>query len=196
MTGENDKAPIKPKDRASLVTRGFAFALLAGAALVLLYRPRARSPALATASNVTAPSLRIPSGGRADHENESQARVLTAAREKPDVRAGVLAVILVGFLAFVLLAATGLFLFYRGRAHDASFVKVQAFPAPRLQTLADGLTDPEIARQKSALDEARWVDRAKGVFQVPIDEAMQEIAARGASAYDPVPQAQKRGPSQ
>ena len=112
------------------------------------------------------------------------------------MRAGVLAAVLAGFFAFVLLAATGLFFFYQSRARDATFVKVQAFPAPRLQTLSDGLTDPEIARQKSALDEARWIDRAKGVFQVPIDEAMHTVAARGTEAYDPIPQAQKRGPSQ
>ncbi len=195
MTGENAR-PGKSGDRASLLPRGFVLALLAAAGLVLLFRPRSRNPALATARSVTAPSLRIPSGGRADRESEPQASAPAAAREKPDVRVGVLAAILAGFFAFVLLAATGLFLFYHSRAYDATFVKVQEFPAPRLQTLADGLTDPEIARQKSALDKARWVDRAKGVFQVPIDEAMQAVAARGAKAYDPVPQVQKRGPSQ
>jgi hypothetical protein len=112
------------------------------------------------------------------------------------VDAGVVGGILAGFLAFVLLAATGLFVFYHSRAHDSSFVKVQEFPAPRLQTLADGLTDPEIARQKAALHEARWVDRAKGVFQVPIDEAMRAVAARGAKAYDPIQQPQNGGLSQ
>ena len=106
-------------------------------------------------------------------------------REKPDVRATLLAAILGGFFLFVLLAATGLFFFYRERAHDVTFVKVETFPAPRLQTLADGLTDPEIARQKAALDQARWIDRAHAVFQVPIEEAMQAVSARGSKAYDP-----------
>jgi hypothetical protein len=194
MTGENASAPVKPKDRASLVTRSFAFALLAAAGVVLFYRPRSRSPAFATARSVAAQGPRIPPDRRAENESESSA--LTAAREKPDVRAGLLTTVLTGFFAFVLLAATGLFVFYHSRARDASFVKVQAFPAPRLQTLSDGLTDPEIARQKSALDEARWVDRAKGVFQVPIDEAMRVVAARGSKAYEPVPQRQNGEPSQ
>ena len=190
MTGENAR-PGKSGDRASFVTRGFALALLAAAGVVLLYRPRSGSPALATAWSVAAQGPRIPPNDRAENESESQA--LTAAREKPDVRAGVLTAVLTGFLAFVLLAAMGLFVFYHSRAHDASFVKVQAFPAPRLQTLSDGLTDPEIARQKSALDEARWIDRANGVFQVPIDEAMRAIAARGTKAYDPIQQPQNGG---
>ena len=196
MTGENARVPGKPEVRASLLPRGFVFALLAAVGLVLLYRPHSRKPALVTMRSVAAPGLRIPCGGRADREDEPQARALAAAREKPDVRAGVLASVLAGFFAFVLLAATGLFVFYHSRARDATFVEVQAFPVPRLQTLSDGLTDPDIARQKSALDQARWVDRAKGVFQIPIDEAMQVIAGRGAEAYDPIPQAQKRGPSQ
>jgi hypothetical protein len=196
MTGENARASGQPNDRASLLPRGFVFTLLAAAALVLLYQPRSRNPALATARGVTVPSVRIPPDRRVDRENEPQTHALAAAREKPDVRAGVLAAVLAGFFAFVLIAATGLFVFYRSRARDATLVEVQAFPVPRLQTLSDGLTDPEIARQKSALDEARWVDRAKGVFQVPIGEAMQAVAARGANAYDPVPQAQKRGPAQ
>ena len=129
-------------------------------------------------------------------ESEHETRTVAAAREKPGVRAGVLAAVLAGFFAFVLLAATALFFFYNRAPATRAFVKVQAFPAPRLQTLSDGLTDPEIARQKSALDEARWIDRAKGVFQVPIDEAMHAVAARGTKAYDPIPQTQKRGPSQ
>lgn len=194
MIGENATAPGQPNDRASRLSRGLVFALLAAAALVLLYGPRSRSTALATAQSGAAPSLRDPARRGADRESEPQASA-PAAREKPDVQAGVVGAILAGFFAFVLLAATGLFVFYHSRAHDASFVKVQEFPAPRLQTLADGLTDPEIARQKTALHEARWVDRAKGIFQVPIDEAMRAIAARGAKAYDPVQQPQNGGPS-
>jgi hypothetical protein len=165
------------------------FTLLAAAALVLLYGPRSRSPALVRTRSGAAPGLRDPAGLGADRDSEPQASA-SAAREKPDVQAGVVGSILAGFFAFVLLAATGLFVFYHSRAHDASFVKVQEFPAPRLQTLADGLTDPEIARQKTALHEARLVDRAKGIFQVPIDEAMRAIAARGAKAYDPIQQPQ------
>lgn len=108
-------------------------------------------------------------------------------REPPDVRAGTVAMILAGFLVFVICAASGLVFFYHSRAHDATFVKVESFPVPRLQTLADGLADPEIARQKADLDRFRWLDPDHHAFQIPIKEAMRLVAARDAKSYDPVP---------
>lgn len=111
------------------------------------------------------------------------------ARERPDVREGVIAAIMAGFLAFVLIVATGLFFFYQSLAHDATFVKPNVFPSPRLQTRSDGLRDPEIARQQADLDRFRWIDRAHGLFQIPIERAMKLVAARGPKAYDPVPPA-------
>ena len=112
---------------------------------------------------------------------------LDEGREPPDIRVGTVAAILAGFLLFVVCAASGLVFFYRSRAHDATFVKVESFPAPRLQTLADGLAEPEIARQKADLDRFRWLDRDHRAFQIPIEDAMRLVAARGAKAYDPVP---------
>jgi len=108
-------------------------------------------------------------------------------REPPDIRVGTVAAILAGFLLFVVCAASGLVFFYRSRAHDATFVKVESFPAPRLQTLADGLADPEIARQKADLDRFRWLDPNHHAFQIPIEEAIKLVAARRDKAYDPVP---------
>ena len=98
MTRENGREPGQPEDRASLVSRALIFALLAAAGLVLLYRPRSRNPALATAWNVAAPGLRVPPERGADRESEHEARTVAAEREKPDVRAGILATILAGFL--------------------------------------------------------------------------------------------------
>ena len=109
------------------------------------------------------------------------------AREPAAIHAGAVAAILAGFLLFVVLVTIGLFAFYRREAQDASFVKVATFTAPRLQTLADGLPDPEIARQKADLDRRRWVDADHRVLQIPIEDAMALVAARGAEAYDPVP---------
>jgi hypothetical protein len=110
-------------------------------------------------------------------------------REEPDVREGAIAAIMGGFFVFVLLVATGLFVFYRSLAQDATFVKPNVFPSPRLETRSDGLRDPEIARQEADLDRFRWIDRAHGVFQIPIERAMKLVAARGPKAYDPVPPA-------
>jgi hypothetical protein len=117
----------------------------------------------------------------------SVSHVLDERREPPDIRVGTVAAILAGFLVFVVCAVSGLVFFYRSRAHDATFVKVESFPAPRLQTLADGLAEPQIARQKADLERFRWLDRDHRAFQIPIEDAMRLVAARGAKAYDPVP---------
>ena len=110
------------------------------------------------------------------------------ARERPAVREGVIAAVMASFLVFVVIAAVGLFFFfYESLARNAIFVKVEKFPAPRLQTRSDGLRDPEIAKQQADLNQFRWIDRAHGVFQIPIERAMRLVAARGAKAYEPVP---------
>jgi len=108
------------------------------------------------------------------------------ARERPAVREGVIAGVMAGFVAFVVVAAVGLFFFYTAFARNTSFVKVEEFPAPRLQTLTDGLREPQIAEQQADLHRFRWIDRAQGVFQIPIERAMRMVAARGAKAYDPI----------
>jgi hypothetical protein len=113
-------------------------------------------------------------------------------RERPAVREGVIAAIMAGFFVFVVVASVGLFFFFKALAHNTTFVRVNEFPSPRLQTRSDGLRDPEIAKQQADLQRFRWVDRAHGVFQIPIERAMRLVAARGAKAYEPVPQGNGR----
>lgn len=108
-------------------------------------------------------------------------------RERPAVAAPAIAAVMGGFVVFVVLAATGLFFFFEALAPNATFVRPNAFPAPRLQTRSDGLRDPEIARQQADVDRFRWIDKSRGVFQIPIAQAMTIVAARGQGAYAPVP---------
>jgi hypothetical protein len=108
------------------------------------------------------------------------------ARESPAVREGAIAVIMAGFFIFVVAAAIGLFFLYQAFAPDTTFVKANQFPSPRLETRSDGLRDPEIVRQEADLQRFRWIDRAHGVFQIPIERAMRLVASRGARAYEPV----------
>ena len=108
------------------------------------------------------------------------------SRESPAISARIVATVMASFVAFTVVAAVCLSFFFQPSARNAKFVKVQEFPAPRLQTLPDGLRDPEIARQQAELERFRWIDRGHGVFQIPIERAMQLVAARGAHAYDPV----------
>ena len=156
------------------VRRAVPFVILAGLALWLLARPRAYDRLAAT--------LQMGAERGVDMAERDDRR-----REPPDIGTGAVAATMVGFFLFVVLVAIGLFAFYHRRAHDAPFVRVETFAAPRLQTLADGLADPEIARQKADLGHARWLDAGHRVFQIPIEDAMRLVAARGATAYDPVP---------
>lgn len=109
-------------------------------------------------------------------------------RERPAVREGVIAAIMVGFVVLVVVAAVVLFFFFELLAPKATCVKATEFPSPRLQTRSDGLRDPEIARQQADLQRFRWIDRAHGIFQIPIERAMRLVAARGAKAYEPISQ--------
>ena len=117
------------------------------------------------------------------------------ARESPAVREGAVALIMAGFFIFVVAAAIGLFFLYQALAPNPTFVKANQFPSPRLETRSDGLRDPEIARQQADLQRFRWIDRAHGMFQIPIERAMRLVAARGARAYEPVAPA-TGGPAQ
>ena len=146
--------------------RSVPFFIFAGLGLWLLARPRAYDRPAAPLQMARGTGSRIwPT--------------TMPAAEPPAIRAGAVAAIMAGFLLFVVLVAVGLFAFYQRRAHDASFVAVESFVGPRLQTLADGLADPEIARQKAALNRSRWLDDSHHVFQIPIEDAMRMVAARG-----------------
>ena len=98
----------------------------------------------------------------------------------PRSPAGVIA----GFFVFVMLVAIGLFFFFEALARHATFVKVNEFPAfackPGRKACA------EIARQQTDLERFRWIDKSRGVFQIPIARAMKMVSDRGQKAYDPV----------
>jgi hypothetical protein len=108
------------------------------------------------------------------------------ARERPAVGAGVIFAVTAAFIVFVAASIVVLYLYYQSLAHNPTFVRAEEFPSPRLQTHWDGLRDPEVAKQRADLEHFRWIDRAHGVFQIPIERAMRLVAARGAKAYEPV----------
>jgi hypothetical protein len=108
------------------------------------------------------------------------------AREPASVRVRVIAAGMAGALAVIVAAVLGLYGFYRAAAPTASFVPPRNFPAPRLQTQNDALREPAIAQQQARLRAYAWIDRSRGVVQIPIDRAMALIVARGDRAYDPI----------
>jgi hypothetical protein len=168
MRDKRNEARKAPAARGESVAPAILAGVLAVAAVILFSKAPSPVPA-------TSPS----EAGARGAEPE-------AAREKPAVREGVVAAIMAGFVVFVVFAALGLSFLYKSLAHDATFVTVHEFPGPRLQTLSDGVRDPEIGKQQADLQRFRWIDRSRGVFQIPIERAMRLVAARGPKAYDPI----------
>ena len=105
--------------------------------------------------------------------------------QPPDVATGIVITAVVGFLAFVALAMTGLFFYLRSGAPGAFRQATEhPFPEPTLQKKPqDDLKRFEL-EQRMALSGYGWVDRSKGIARIPIEEAMRIIAARGDHAYD------------
>lgn len=90
-----------------------------------------------------------------------------------------------GFLGFVALSMTGLFFYLRSAAPDAFKATVEhPFPAPELQKNPQGDLQDFGRDQRATLSGYGWVDRSKGIARIPIEQAMQIVAARGARAYD------------
>jgi hypothetical protein len=62
----------------------------------------------------------------------------------------------------------------------------KTFPSPRLiQDESEWLHRAQ-TEQQARLEGWRWIDRDKGLIAIPIDEAMQRIAAEGADGYAPI----------
>jgi hypothetical protein len=105
--------------------------------------------------------------------------------QPPDVANGVVIASVAGFLGFVALSMTGLFFYLRSAAPDAFKATVEhPFPAPQLQKNPQGDLQDFERDQRATLSGYGWVDRSRGIARIPIEQAMQMIAAQGPHAYD------------
>jgi hypothetical protein len=97
--------------------------------------------------------------------------------ESLQVRAPLVAGVMLGILVLLVGVAFGLMLFFPNRI-DVRFVPRSAFPAPTVI--------PDERAQRLALEarQRRALNGADG--RLPIEQAMREIAARGGHAFDPV----------
>ncbi|WP_426435561.1 hypothetical protein [Bradyrhizobium genosp. P] len=107
--------------------------------------------------------------------------------QPPDVATRIVIITVTGFLGFVALTLIGLFFFLKAGAPTALRKAVERpFPEPTLQTAPQDDLKQFEREQRAALSRYRWVDRSKDLVQIPIDEAMRIVAARGDHAYDPI----------
>lgn len=115
----------------------------------------------------------------------AEAQDIHTPREAPDVAARPVLFTVLGFLAFVAVSLVALRIYYGWIIRGPVATSPRPFASPQLQ--ADPLAD--LKRFQRAKGEQltiyAWVDRSKGLIRIPIDRAMELIAARGAEAYRP-----------
>jgi hypothetical protein len=110
-----------------------------------------------------------------------------ALPQPPDVDSRVVFAVTIGFLVFVAISMTGLFFYLRADAPDAlNTPSERQFPEPALQKAPQNDLKNFEAEQRAALSGYAWIDRSHGIARVPIEDAMQIIAARAEHAYDPI----------
>lgn len=97
--------------------------------------------------------------------------------ESLQVRTPVIAGTIASLLVFVVIVAFGFMLFFPNRI-GVRFVPHSAFPPPAVIAQEHGERLAIEGRQRRAL--------AGAGGRLPIEQAMGQIAARGASAFDPV----------
>jgi hypothetical protein len=104
--------------------------------------------------------------------------------EPAAVAAGTIAVVAACILTFLSASMGGLWLIYTRTPRSAPTPAV--FPQPRLQTDEGADLRRLLAQQHAELNGYRWANAAHTLIDIPIERAMQLIAARGADGYAPI----------
>jgi hypothetical protein len=101
------------------------------------------------------------------------------AVERSDVSLSLAGALLGGFAAVLMLSFVAIALIYPSARHGPSDAPRLVTAKPRLEI--DPATDLAAfrAQQQGELGGYGWIDRARGVVRIPIDRAMQDVAAAG-----------------
>ena len=109
---------------------------------------------------------------------------LQVTRTEPEgVSARPVLYVAVGFLLFVGACLGGLYVYYRDVVRNGPTARAEPFPAPQLQSAP--LSDLQKLQQKQQgqLQGYAWVDKDQGIVRIPIERAMQIVAAKGSAAF-------------
>lgn len=104
--------------------------------------------------------------------------------QDPAVASRVVLLSAFGFLLFVAATMGGLHLYYHWLVPGSLKTDARTFPEPRLQSSPQADLGLFKSAQRDALTGYAWVDRARGIVRIPIEDAMRRVAARGGRAYD------------
>lgn len=120
-----------------------------------------------------------------------------AQPEKPEVDSRVVIATVGGFVLFVAVSMTAIFLYLKADAPGAlKRPNEQQFPQPALQKAPQNDLQKFEERQRAALSGFGWADKSQGLARIPIEDAMRLIVARGEHAYDPLEPAAAAAPAQ
>ena len=136
-----------------------------------------------TRSNGIAPHLLILMTPARVTRTEPEGVPARVTRTEPEgVPTRFILYVAIGFLVFVAGCLAGLFLYYSSFAGTRTRPKPEPFPAPQLQRTP--LSDLENLKrqQRAQLTGYAWVDKDQGIIRIPIERAMQIVAARGGAA--------------
>ena len=98
---------------------------------------------------------------------------------------GIVIAAVAGFLGFVSLSTIGLFFYLKSAVPDAFKATVEnSFPEPALQKNPQADRQNFEREERAKLSGYGWIDQSKGLVRIPIEHAMQIVAARGTHAYD------------
>lgn len=105
------------------------------------------------------------------------------AYDSSDWPLGAIGLVLLGVLAFLVIAPLVLMAAFPAAVSDVSRALTVAPPAPRLQTdptedLAQFRSDEE-----QRLNSYYWIDKQKDIVHIPIDRAMREVAEKGIDGF-------------
>lgn len=110
--------------------------------------------------------------------------------EPPSVRLTFVGWTACAALLLVFLAIFGGYGVYRAAVSPRPLPGPQAFPQPRVDTSDRAELHRIRDAQNATLNAWRWADDQHSLVQIPIERAMQLLAAKGANALDPLLPAQ------
>jgi hypothetical protein len=99
-----------------------------------------------------------------------------------------------GFLTLMIVAVGLLHIIYNAAVPQPRPEAPKLFPAPRLEADPAAELHRLLARQRKEMSSYRWANSDHTLIAIPIDQAMELIAKRGAEAYGPIPSAPKKLP--
>lgn len=110
----------------------------------------------------------------------------TPGLEPPLVATRTVLMVGISLLLFLGLSLLVMHLYFRAEIQRAVFVPPKPFAKPRLQTSDRSDLTALQTKQRSVLQSYAWIDRDKGIIAIPIEEAMERMAAREGDPYAPI----------